>query len=38
MLGLYGETKSETIAIDHGLTENSVSAHHIIQLILNYNA
>ena len=35
MLGIYGKTKSETTAIDQGLTENSVSAHHTTKLLLN---
>ena len=37
MLGIDGLTKENTIVIDQGLTENSVSAHHSIQLILNLN-
>ena len=37
MLGIYEQTKFETIAIDQGLTENSVSAQHSIKLLLNCN-
>ena len=33
--GINGRTDTEMIAIDQGLTQNSVSAHHIIELILN---
>ena len=38
MLRIYGLTKSDTIIINQGLTEKSGSAHHIIKLILNFNA
>ena len=38
MLGIYGRTKSETIAIDQGLTEYPFSAQHSIKLLLNCNA
>ena len=38
MLGIYVQTKSETIAINQGLTEYSVSAQYGIKLLLNCNA
>ena len=37
MLGISGQSKAKIVAIDQGLTENSVSAHHIIELLLNLN-
>ena len=38
MLGIQGQTKAKTIAIDQVWTENSVSKHQIIKLVLNFNA
>ena len=35
MLGIYKQTKYETITIGQGLTAQSVSANHIIKLPLN---
>ena len=37
MLGIYGKTNPDTVAIDQGLTENSVSAHHSIKSQLKFN-
>ena len=37
MLGINGKPKADTIVTDQGLIENSVSSHHIIELILNLN-
>ena len=38
MLGVYRQTKSETIAIDQVLEENLVSENHSIKLLLHFNA
>ena len=38
MLGVNGQAKDENITIDQGLKENSVSEHHSIKFILNFNA
>ena len=37
MLRINVQTKAETIAIDRGLTSNSVSAQYIIELLTNFN-
>ena len=34
-LGTNGRTKTNTITIDQGLIESSVSTHHSIELLLN---
>ena len=38
MLEKNRQTKSKTIAIEQGLTENSVFEHNIIKLLLNCNS
>ena len=38
MLGINGQTKSKTVVIGQVLTENTVSDHHSIKLLLNCNA
>ena len=37
MLKINGQNKAEKITIDQGVTENSVSEHNIIKLLLNCN-
>ena len=37
VLGVDRQNKAETIEIDQGLTENSVSEHNNIKLLLNHN-
>ena len=38
MFGVNGQTNANTIVIDQGLIENSVSEHYNVILQLNFNA